>query len=504
MPVAITDDTGFISAVSDLTLKPEDPEKSIVSHERIIANLLNNDNIIASKFANIPKIWECLWYNDPSRDGYKVGTLCWRNIEDMRDFIYMHYSDIYGYVSENPHVLTKPPIIYNIMQLNDPETYDDYVNCLTGWVNQQRTTEPLCMIYDLGDVANPPQVYVSLMDNNKCALDDRSAWKPVLVTERNIYKELSSHGYGLAAYAMNKHLMNYHLGDTAEGAKLNLSKYLNTSLDNFKFPFNYYINPLDQTINGMDWPIKFVEKPLVFSERGADLSDTIVEHQWFRLWKSGYLEHGGTIDLMRHLNKIGFPEIHFDWPLTGLTGLSTDGAQLINYGYLGGRGSVSASIDDTALCVSEELFAQDNEDAPGDNFLSVLHSTSGTLRLNTDFLDKTFVNMRLAPVFALSIYPYSLQICPVNPDFPLELSDVTSAYIESSTAFPGISNNVGIQTALHDSEITSAYFQLSAYDAESPLYPRFITYYASGWSVEYIDDSARRPEDKILLTDDEL
>ena len=57
MPVAITDDTGFISAVSDLTLTADDPEKSTAVHSKIIANLLNNDNLIAGKFANIPKIW---------------------------------------------------------------------------------------------------------------------------------------------------------------------------------------------------------------------------------------------------------------------------------------------------------------------------------------------------------------------------------------------------------------------------------------------------------------
>ena len=166
MPVAATDDTGFISAVSELTLKPDDAEKSPDIHPRIIRNLLNNDRLIANKFANIPKIWECYWYNDPARDGYSAGTLCWRNIEDMRDFIYAHYNDIYSYVLENPHVLTKPPRIDSIMQLNDPDTYDDYVNCLTGWVNEQRTTEPLCMLYDLGDIADPPQVYVSLLNDN--------------------------------------------------------------------------------------------------------------------------------------------------------------------------------------------------------------------------------------------------------------------------------------------------------------------------------------------------
>lgn len=503
MPVAITDDTGFISAVSDLTLTADDPEKSTAVHSKIIANLLNNDNLIAGKFANIPKIWECLWYNDPSRDGYKAGTLCWRNIEDMHDFIYAHYSDIYGYVLENPHVLTKPPRIRSITQLNDPETYDDYVNCLTGWVNEQRTTEPLCMIYDLGDVADPPQVYVSLTDNNKCVLEDRSAWKPVLVTERSIYKELSGHGFDIAKYAMRKHLSNYHLGDTVEGVDLNLSSYLNTSLDNFRFPFNYYVNPLDQTIEGMDWPIKFVEKPLVFSERGADLSDTIVEHQWFRLWKSGYLEHGGTMDLKRHLNKMGFPEIHFNWAVSGLTGLSTDGAQLVDYGYLGGRGTTSSANDDAALCVSEEYFSQNNEDVPGDNLLSVFHSTRNSLSLNVDFLGGEYVDMKLAPVFALSIYPYNLQICPVNPDFPLDLSAETSAYIESESAYPGISMDVGLQACLFDTEMTSAYFQLSAYNAESQLYPRFITYYASGWSVKYIDDHVSR-EDTALPTLDEM
>ena len=503
MPVAITDDTGFISAVSELTLKPEDAEKAVPRHMSIIRNLLNNDAIIAGKFANIPKIWECTWYNDPSRDGYAAGTLCWRNIEDIRDFIYAHYSDIYGYVYENPHVLTKPPKIESIVQLNDPETYDDYVNCLTGWVNQQRTTEPLSMLYDIGDISKPPQVYVSLIDNNKCVLDDMLAWKPILVTERPIYKELSSHGYDIITYAMRKHLSNYHMGNAPEGANLNLQAYLNTSLNNFKFPFNYYINPLDQTINGMDWPIKFVEKPLVFSERGFDLSDTIVEHQWFRLWKSGYLEHGGTVDILRHMNKSGFPEIHFDWPVSGLTSDSPDGAHLVNYGYLGGRGTTSSSNDDTALCVSEQIYAQDNEEPPGDNLLSVFHSTRNTVRLNTDFLAKKFINMRLAPVFALSIYPYNLQICPVNPDFPLDLSAATSAYIESESAFPGISTNIGLQTSIFDGELTSAYFQLSTYNRESQLYPRFITYYASGWSVKYIDDNAPAI-DTSLPTIDEL
>lgn len=493
MPVAITNDTGFISAVSELTLAPDDPIKSeVLYNQKIFPNFLHNDLLIANKFANIPKIWECLWYNDPTRNGYPVGTLCWRNIEDIYDFIYTHYSDIYSYAEENKHILTKPPRIVNVSQLNDGDTYDAYVNVLTGWVNEQRTSDPLSMLYDLGDVAEPPQVYVSLIDNNKCTLDDRTAWKPILVTQRSVFKELSSHGYALAKWAIDKHLSVYHLKNTAEGTVKGLGKYLNSDLTNFKFPFNYYINPTDQVIEGMDWPIKFVERPLVFSENGSDLSGTIVEHQWFRLWKSGYLEHGGTIDLHRHKNKSGFPEVHFNWQLSNLNGTNPDGARLANRGFLGGRGESSSAADDTALCVYEGIFAQNNEEVPGDNLLSVMYATNGTLRLNTDFKTKKFVNMNEAPVFALSIYPYHLEMCPIRPDFPFQLSNATSAYVEDENPFPTPTRSVGFQSYLYDAALLSNCFQISAYESDNGLWPRFISYYASGWSVKYISDAEKK------------
>ena len=494
MAVAITDNTGFISAFSDLTLASDDPVKSApLYNDKIFPNFLHNDLLIANKFANIPKIWECVWYNDPTRNGYPAGTICWRNIEDTYDFIFAHYGDIYGYAMENKHILTKPPKILNVSQLNDGETYEAYVNVLTGWVNKQRTSEPLCMLYDLGDVANPPQVYVSLIDNNKRVLDDRSAWKPVFVTYRSVYKELSAHGAQLAALAFANHLSDYHMGNAQEGTVSGLENYLDANLDNFNFPFDYYINPTDQIIDGMDWPVKFVEKPLVFSERDSDLSGAIVEHQWFRLWKSGYLEHGGTIDLLRHRNKLGLPEVHFDWSVKNLTGSMDDGARLATRGYLGGWGETSSSFDDTALCVYERIFAQNNENVPGDNLLSVLHTSNGTLSINVDFKRGEYVEMNLAPVFALSIYPYHLEICPIRPEFATDLSAVTSAYVEDENPYPTPSLGIGLQSFLFDAELLSNCFELSGYEDYNELFPRFISYYASGWSVKYRDES--RPEE---------
>ena len=503
MAVALTNDVGFVSAVSELTLAPDDPIKTTeLYNKKIFRNLIHNDRLIAGKFANIPKIWECLWYNDPTKNGYAAGTVCWRNIEDIRDFIYAHYSDIYGYAVENKHILTKPVRIVNVSQLNDGDTYDDYVNVLTGWVNKQRTSEPLCMLYDLGDVANPPQVYVSIVDNNKRPLDDRTGWKPILVTERSVFKELSVHGQQLIKTAFDNHLSMYHMGNEPEGSiRLNLSAYLNVNLDNFDFPFEFYVNPVDQVVEGMDWPIKFVEKPLVFSERGHDLSGAIVEHRWFRLWKSGYLEHGGTVDLLRNFNRHGFPEIHYNWPLTGLTGNTTDGARVADMGYLGGRGETTSRYDDTALCVYEGLFPQNNEPVPGDNLLSVLHSSNGILSINTDFTRKEYREMDFAPVFNLSVYPYHLEICPIVPEFPDELSGVVNGVEETDNPFPYPNMNIGLQCNLFDAEMLSDGFQISSYEVESGMFPRFVSYYASGWSIKYREDELTKNIDKGLPSD---
>ena len=289
-----------------------------------LQKLAENDTAILPPNDYIPKIWENRWYNDDTIAGYSKGDLVWKWTMDNDSFISNFAGLIQDYANNNQRLsayFKQPPSGWSTEKAK-------YQNIISGYSENAGTTDhpeykqifPMlfdhCWNYSTGKYdpparytspsQKPPsdthrvEIYISLVDNNKSLLSDTTSWKNVTIrtaAEQRSYlsNEISS--------MFNQHIKDYHLGGVKTADEFE-SLLLKKNFANFNIDNVYNANRVkshDSYVNsqGFDYVTKFGKKSYITDVKpntaGTEVSSSLI-YRWYRLWNSGYLEHGGTIE----------------------------------------------------------------------------------------------------------------------------------------------------------------------------------------------------------------
>ena len=280
----------FTSSLSSIFMDSTDSLGSEILNKKF-RFLLDNDLIINESFANGIGIWQCTWYYDSSLRGYSIGDAVWLNTEDPLDFVKSHAATIKNYTDLNSSIINKLPDFDE----NNSEIISKYLAALSGYTDPNLGRNiVLPPIFDIGDFTKPIQIAISLKNNNKSLISDSSSWKKLFVDTDENEEEIRKTIDNKEAYVLSAHLSNYHLlGHEAAAEKL-LTNYMDAPSINYVYtglPSNYYYNyseTRNKPIYGADYVTYSIRKPYV-------LSGIVSQYQACRYWKSGMLEHFGTI-----------------------------------------------------------------------------------------------------------------------------------------------------------------------------------------------------------------
>ena len=165
--------------------------------------------------------------------------------------------------------------------------------------NETKYVQYLDPLFDYGPYnGNPKQrieLYVSTIDNNKELLSNRTAWNCIVLSDQNEYDKFISTEISIL---FADHMKNYHL-DGLLSSKADVDALLmSRDLSNFSLdlvPTQLKVREHDEYMNsdGFDYVIssKWMRTPV--SIKGTTQNMNL--YRWYRLWNSGYLEHGGLI-----------------------------------------------------------------------------------------------------------------------------------------------------------------------------------------------------------------
>lgn len=319
-------------------------------YNKVFKVLLNNDLLIYGNFERIPGVWFCKWYNNEQLSGYNRGDFFWLNCEDNVEFIKNNWETIKQYSDENPQVVRKLPN----WQANNDDILSQYQNVLSGYIDDTRS-KPISALYEIGELSCPAQMIVSQRNNNQAPISDTKAWKRFFVNTEDDYDTIIGMIYDQIPKSINKHIKEFHFGneELTDETINSLTDYVDADFSNVKDVYcKNFIQSGSELTKGIDNVQLYVKKPIVNSS-----TKHVHELVWFRLWKSGYLEHGGTIDINRYLNyKLStLVTIPLYWKFVA------DGAKAYIERSIGPNSS-------TVLSVNEE-----SDVPPGDNIIKVLY-----------------------------------------------------------------------------------------------------------------------------------
>lgn len=261
----------------------------------------------------IPKIWENKWFNDNTIGGYSKGDIVWKWALTEQQFL-----DNYGPLVKKYADANERTKFYLPASWSSASDKAKYVNVISGYAENIGTKQvykprqylPMLFDYcfDYGHGKYDPsinriEIYISLVDDNKSMLSDTTAWKNVAIrTNVEQRQYLSSEMSAL----FDQHVKNYHL-DGAKTQEEFDTLLLAANLSNFSIDDAYSalrVRDHTQYINqqGIDYVTRFGKTistthvvPLSTAS-GIQLQTTKL-YKWYRLWSSGYLEHGGTVEL---------------------------------------------------------------------------------------------------------------------------------------------------------------------------------------------------------------
>ena len=274
----------------------------------ILSKLHQNDIDISPLTDFSPKIWECTWFNVDQEYhnyyGYSKGDAVWYNTEDIFSFISKNSDLIYYYASNNN-------ILRNIIKVFDPtseEIFNLYVSIIQGYeyydIKQQK--KKLQPLFDIGTLTDDVQIYVSLVDKNTKAPSedpDGKYWKKYIKhsNDKKIYENIRT----IANLLIQQHIENYHLGQ---------DKLSNSEIEAIKNKYVIHdLSNLDDSAKQKMTNITGSNDLLGYDQIKKTVTSGTNEnnnYKWFREWTSGYLEHGGIINV-QYNNQI--VNINFDW-----------------------------------------------------------------------------------------------------------------------------------------------------------------------------------------------
>ena len=423
----------------------ETPDGPILNS--IFQRLFANDQAIAGSFKEVPGVWFCKWYDNELAKGYDRGDFFWVNTENVENFIRDNNQKIRELANKNPFVGKKLPIWKN----NDTEVFEMYYNALTGYVDD-KVSKSLPPIYYLGELSNNFNLIVSQKNHNKDVpgtVEALSSWKNFAVNTDSDFENMLIVINRNVLSAMDRHLDQYHLGSKVQPTQENIdhlsTAYANEDFTNLSlaFPPNYVENNF--LTKGLDCVEAYVRKP--YPE--LRLGNFSVEENWFRKWKSGFLEHGGIIDVRNHLDQTGsLVKISFNWKML------SDGSRYLQRDFLG-----ASSTDPIRIDESYQI-------PPGDDLIEVLRE-----------LDSLFVDgSDYSPNFCNSNYIISL--VPIQQQF---IAENTLGNVES---YSGLGDHNPRDNVLNTSIIRDLCDEKTMYIKWNPnSTTTFYSYYVTGFCL---------------------
>lgn len=255
--------------------------------------ILNDGQLIPSGGVK-PKIWTCGWYNQILTESnkedfcYKKGDAVWINTEDVGQFVQHNRSYIKSVVMNNSYLLAEFQKI-----AGDTSAEDElFRKVATGEVTGNAAGLPL---YYLGSLLQPTKIRVSLSSGNDKLPTDDGWWKDFFKNQdtTQFSDDLNAFFDQTLSAAINKHLVEYHLSGITQqwqeeyGQSKSLEDfYLLKDLSNVDHAQAYNDNPGEDNY-GFDYVVHFYKK--------SSFSGDSKTCKWYRIWKSGYLEHGGIV-----------------------------------------------------------------------------------------------------------------------------------------------------------------------------------------------------------------
>ena len=277
-----------------------------------LSSLAENDTAILPPNDYIPKMWECKWYNNETIAGYQKGDIVWKWTMTSSEFLQNYSELIKKYAADNARLCGyfKDGLNWD----DNPVEAQKYHNVISGYREENQIYGPLfdyCYDYkalsekyaprESHSVGHCIEIYISLSDDNKSALSDTSHWRNIAIKTKD---ELSSYLSSEMSTMIDMHINNFHLGGLKTKAEFE-EVLLKRDLSNFDI--NKVYNALKvrdhyQYVNGqgVDYVVK-VGKTSIPSHLSSS-SDAKPTYKWFRRWSSGYLEHGGIIEIPKYDN----------------------------------------------------------------------------------------------------------------------------------------------------------------------------------------------------------
>lgn len=291
-----------------------------------LRNLVENDQTFFGSSVR-PGVWERRWYNDVGNKSlyYKKGDAVWLNTEPASEFVAAHTADIDMYVQGCAQARYK---YLALSAANDSAGISKlYRDIALGLGDFDKG------IYYLGNLLDSIQIRISLSDDNDRLPTDNNYWTDFFdrSKDESYYRRqiLDAAGPQLSA-VYDKHLREYHLSALEQQLpKLGLNdltefynRYLQANLAN--------VSKRQKFVNHAQYQADMTgfDHVMLFGKR--NLSDG-QQCQWFRLWKSGLLEHGGIVKVSLSSHDCGINDesarlytVNLSWDYSGKTAPAYD------------------------------------------------------------------------------------------------------------------------------------------------------------------------------------
>ena len=256
--------------------------------------MILNDGRLVPASGIKPKIWTCTWYNraltkqqDKEDFCYKKGDAVWINTEDLDQFVSHNKTYIKSIVMNNGYLKNE---FQKIKGKEDLE-FNFFKKVATGEITGNPAGLPL---YYLGDVLQPTRIRVSLSSGNDALPTDDAYWKDFFKNQDTVKfeEDLDTFFDQTLSSMMNRHLIEYHLSGLTQhwidkyGESKSLDDfYLLKDLTNVDMFQEYSATPGEDD-QGFDYVLHFYKKTFPGDANTC---------KWYKVWKSGYLEHGGIV-----------------------------------------------------------------------------------------------------------------------------------------------------------------------------------------------------------------
>ena len=282
--------------------------------------LYSNDNEIVPANDYTPNIWENKWYNDEVIPGYPKGYCVWRNAYTNISSFLSSYGDlVYDYAKSNPlletYLLSSWTQLSNAFHDNLPlmEVWcQRYYNVISGYSKEVSSwyegTPPrkktkweqlLPPLFDYGPYSGTDdlrvELYVSLEDDNKEMLSNSNAWSNVVLSSQAEYEKFIKTEVDIL---FAEHLKNYHLDGLLTPSEINdilLARNLsNFAIEDVQSTIEVKDHDAYMNTDGFDYVVDFKR---FAQQAGNSLAPgkNFYLYRWYRLWNSGFLEHGGVV-----------------------------------------------------------------------------------------------------------------------------------------------------------------------------------------------------------------